>query len=708
MQQYIKKTTEGFKQIQTADAVKESAIEFLERWLRERDFSGYHPQIQWVADQGNFPLLLDSFYQVLPFGTGGRRGPVGIGPNRINPWTIAASAQGHSEYLLKTHGDAHRRGVVIAYDCRRYPDVPHYNHTLPNPVRGITSRDLALVAASVYTANGIPVHFFVNNSTTPNLSFAIRALNAVGGVNISASHNPKEDNGKKIYNEDGGQLIPPFDQILVDTVSAIEKIKHLEISKAQEQKLFHEIPPEIDTLFVKSVVGLSLSKERALKVVYAPLHGVGSVSIYPVLQAAGFDVEMDPATATQDGAFTNVKFNIPNPEVPESFETAIKHAKKVGADVVLASDPDADRLGIAVSHKGNWKLLTGNEMSAILLKFKLDALKNRGELTPKKVMVKTDVTTSLCTMIAHEYGIEVVDDLLVGFKYIADVIKKLEREGREKDFVIGVEESYGYLVGTYARDKDAAGAALLVCELAAEQKKAGKTVVDYLDALYKHYGYVENSLSSIIMQGAVGRAKMSGIQKTLRENPPQSIGSFKMAEIVDFWKGNEHKSETDTVSRNMLSFHLKGNQEIVSAKITIRPSGTEPKTKVYIEVVGRVLGDGVSYEKLDAQKKSIHAVTEELERSFMKTVFQILDIEMPEHAYKLSSLLPLEAKIKYVEIEPEIITLKERRDSGEISHDEFLSQLDALFAIFGKDPIEKISPAFEAKFGTKLRDYLGL
>lgn len=698
---------EGFASLSADASVKEEALKNITRWLTEDIFAEYRPQIEYVASQGNFDLLLDSFYQVMPFGTGGRRGTVGIGTNRINPWTVAASAQGHSEYLIKNHADAKERGVVITYDCRVFPQVPYFNDELPNPVRGITSRKLAEAACEVYAANGLPVKLLSSPRTTPELSFAIRHTHAISGAMISASHNPREDNGKKVYAEDGGQLIPPFDQILVDTVNEIKEIKHVSFEEGKTQGLITEVDKEIDDAYVAAITSLSLSDARDAKIVFSPLHGCGITSVKPVLEHQGFDIHVDPKTAELDGAFPNVKFNVPNPEVAEAFETGIAYANEIGADMVLASDPDADRLGLASREGDSWRLFSGNELSSLLLDYAIRKRKEKGMLAPSNVAVKTDVTTTLITNIAREAGVEAITDLLVGFKYIGNIIAGLEKEGRLADFLGGFEESFGYLIGTYCRDKDAAGAAMYAAELASELKREGKTLGQHLDALYKKHGYVENALSSIVMKGASGKAKIDLIQETLRKNHPTEMGSFKVAQTRDFWDGAAHVSATDTSSRNVLSFIFEASEQFASAKVTIRPSGTEPKTKVYIEVVAKALGEGANDQDLAAQKDATKKVVSEIEAAFMKLVYDVLHINMPSYGLRLSSLLPLEAKIAYIEkVEPGLVELRGKLDNGEMSREDFDAATQKLLEVFGKDPIEKVTAAFEAQHGKKLKDFL--
>lgn len=698
---------EGFSSLKAKDEVKAEALKNIERWLTDEAFQEYRPQIEYVASQNNFDLLLDSFYQIMPFGTGGRRGTVGIGTNRINPWTLAASAQGHSEYLIANHTDAKGRGVVITYDCRVFPTVPYFNDTLPNPVRGITSRKLAEAACEVYAANGLPVKLLSAPRTTPELSFAIRYTRAVSGAMVSASHNPREDNGKKVYSEDGGQLIPPLDQNLVDTVNQIKEIKRIKFEDAKKQGLVTEVDEDIDTAYVSAVTTLSLSDARDAKIVYSPLHGCGITSVQPVLIKLGFNVSIDPQTAELDGSFPNVKFNVPNPEVSEAFETGIAYADQIGADLVIASDPDADRLGIASHEPTGWRLFSGNELSSLLLDYIIRKRQEKRMLKPTNVAVKTDVTTSLLTSIAKDASIEIVGDLLVGFKYIGNVIAGLEKEHRLDDFLGGFEESFGYLIGTYARDKDAAGAAMYVAELASELKREGKTLGEQLDSLYKKHGYVENVLSSIVMKGAAGSAKINLVQEVLRKNHPTQLGSFNVSAVRDFWEGSKHVSLTDTASRNVLSFIFGPSEKCMSAKVTIRPSGTEPKTKVYIEVAMKPLGATAQDSELAQQKEEAKQVVSELELAFMKLVYNILEINMPAYGLRLSSLLPLETKVAYVEkVEPQLVSLRAKLDAGEITKEQFHSEVATLLEIFGKDPIEKISAAFEAQHGKKLRDFL--
>ena len=706
MTDYVAEIEEGFRELHAGDQFKQEALRNIEVWLNDDEFEPYREQILDLVERKEFELLLDSFYQVLPFGTGGRRGPVGIGTNRINPWTIAASAQGHSDYLVKQYGeDARKRGVVLAYDVRKYPDTGLYSNELPNPVKGITSKDLAVVAAQVYAANGIKVHLFDGIRTTPELSFAVRYLKAVAGDMFSASHNPKTDNGKKVYEHSGGQLIPPFDQELADTVNHVTEIRRMDFDEACKRGLIASIGDEIDNAYLRETTSKALTDERDVVVVYSPLHGVGGTSVYETLKRVRFDVVYDEKTKTPDGGFPHVKFNIPNPEVEESFETLFETGEAIGADVLINSDPDADRLGICVKTDTGYEYLNGNEIAAVLTGFILSELSSQGKLPGNPVVVKTLVTTELCRAIAEKFGCRVIGDLLVGVKYIAEEIRKLEEKGEARCFVVGLEESHGYVVGTYARDKDAAPPAVLLCELAAKLKKESKTIIDYLNSIYKEYGYYRNLLSNVVLLGAEGRTKIDMIQEALRKNPPSEIASFKVARLVDKWTGAPHTSSTDTTSLNVLVFELESDEKLM--KVTVRPSGTEPKTKIYFEVGGKPLGLNATDEGLEQEKQRVTALVKELEKDvILRRCYPIIGVDMPERSLALSTLLPVEVKQKYFEVEEEIVNLKSAVENGAMEKDEARKRIDNVLLIFGADPVEKITKAFEMRTGMTLGEFL--
>jgi phosphoglucomutase len=702
-QTLIKKAKKGFETLDLPDNFKSDALDRLQAWLTDQMFAAYVPQIDHLIASGQWEFLLDSFYQVIPFGTGGRRGLVGVGPNRINPWTIQASAQGHSQYLIKAHGaSAKDRGLVLAYDVRRFTDTGRYDPDRPNPVKDLDCRQLAEAAARVYTANGIRVYLFDSTRSTPELSFAIRHLDAVSGCMFSASHNLPTDNGKKVYDQYGGQLIPPHDQDLVDEVTGnVAAIRAMDLDTAVEKKLLRTIGREVDEAYHAAVADLQLSDARGVRILYSPLHGTGLTSVYPVLKDMGFDIHLDPATANLSGAFENVTFNIPNPEVIQSFDTALPNADAIGADVIMSTDPDADRIGIMVRHDGAWKFLNGNEIGIVLTEYAIDQYRKTGRLTQNNVIIKTEVTASLIDTIAVENGIQCIGDLLVGFKYIGECMNRLEAEGRQDDFILGTEESHGFLMGNYARDKDAAGAAVWLAELASQLKADGRTLVDYLDGIYAKYGYCHNFLTEIRLLGAKGIGRIKKIMDHLRENEISVVGDFTVAEKIDRWKGDPqpHLSRTDTSSRNVLILKLADLPDTRSIRITVRPSGTEPKFKIYIEVLGRPF----ELSAIQGAKAQIVSIQEQLERAFMAYCYGILGVDFPERGFLLFWQLPLDDKMTYFEIEEQVAALKAVTDAGERKR-----QLDQLLAFLGANPVQKVDRAFAARYDSGMLAYLGL
>jgi phosphoglucomutase/phosphomannomutase len=599
----LARTKDGFASIPVDEHTKEQALRFLQQWLRESDFAVYQPQLEWLIHSGQWAGLLDRFYQILPFGTGGRRGAVGIGPNRMNPWTLAASIQGHCEYLKERFPGARPLRVVVAYDVRRFEDKRrNYNPELPNPVLHVSSRDFAQHAAEVYAGNGIHVHILPADSkrylATPELSFTIRQLGAHGGLNISASHNPPDDNGCKFYDERGGQPVPPDDQIMADLVDQVTAIKQVAWSDAVRSGRVQFLDEEPHHAYLELIRRESLvppPRFDEIKLVFTPLHGVGSMTAMEALINQGFRVTPVEEQMTPDGQFPNVT-RTPNPEVPESMDRAMATARQHGADLVLATDPDADRLGAmiplgrgAFCGAGDCRYVTGNELAALLTHFKLKKLTEQGHLSRSPIVVTTEVTTRLVTRIARHFKAQIVNNLLVGFKYIADVLWQLEQEGSyedvqgtPEDFVIASEESHGILVTPRIRDKDAAGAALLMAELALDQKRQGRTVLDYLEALFRQFGYFRNEGVSVALGGILGKKNMARMLDSLRATPPREIGGLAVTAYWDLRDEQGHlgpiKGATDLSSRNVLLFHL-GER----ARIALRPSGTEPKAKAYLE-----------------------------------------------------------------------------------------------------------------------------
>ncbi|MFA5932795.1 MAG: L-threonylcarbamoyladenylate synthase [Microgenomates group bacterium] len=689
----------GFKTLGVSDTFQTQALKSLESWLSDPQFKEYVPQIEHLIKNKYWDYLLDSFYQVIPFGTGGRRGEVGIGPNRINPWTIKSSAQGHSQYLLKKHPtDTKDRGIVLAYDIRQFFSNQYFDDNLPNPVKNLTSKDLAKAAAEVYAANDIKIYFFNGIRTTPELSFAIRYKKAIGGDMFSASHNPPDHNGKKIYDEYGGQLIPPDDEELVKEVTEnVGEIKGMNFQEAEDKGLIVTLGEDVDQEYIKAAASVSLSDKRNIKIAYTPLHGCGSTSVVKVLEYLGFKVAIDEKTSSPSGKFENITFNIPNPEVEQSFDTPLKFAKEIGADILLNSDPDADRIGIMVLHDGEWLFLNGNEIAAILAEYSIS--KRAAELNGKGIAIKTLVTTNLISEISKKNNVTLIGDLLVGYKYVAHEMNKLESAGKMDYFIFGCEESHGYNAGNYARDKDAATAAIWLSELAAELKPQGKTLVDYLYDVYSKYGYFRNYLTEVRLPGAEGKAKIDQMQDSLRNNPPQNFGEFEVSNVEDYQKRLPILSDTDMISKNILEFNFKPVAGTISMKVTVRPSGTEPKIKMYYEIGS----EPFAISDVQKVKEQTETIRSNLEKSFMKTCYKIIGIDFPERGFLLFWQLPLDIKLKYFQIEKDIVVLKEISDKTQRQE-----KLDELLKFLGSNPVEKVDKAFQAEYKQSISQYLDL
>ncbi|HWG44903.1 MAG TPA: phospho-sugar mutase [Gemmataceae bacterium] len=651
----LAQAAEGFRGIEADAALKEQALKFLHQWLTEADFTPYRPQLIWLLETKQWPGLLDRFYQILPFGTGGRRGAVGIGPNRMNGWTLRASVQGHCEYLKEQFSGVDAPRVVLAYDVRQFVDQRRqYNPELPNPVLNLSSRDLAQYAASVYVANGIHAHILPSDSrhylATPELSFTIRYLQAHGGLNISASHNPPDDNGGKFYDERGGQPVPPEDQIMADLVDQVRVIKSLPWSEAQRSGRLHWLDETPHRAYIDLCRKQSLippPKHDDFKVVFTPLHGVGALTAMETLVEQGFRVVPVTEQMTPDGQFPNVT-KTPNPEVPESMDRAAVTARANNADLVLATDPDADRLGAMVPpltlpspplggegrvRGGEWHVITGNQIATLLTHFKLNKLTQQGRLPSSPIVVRTEVTTSQVTRIARHFKAQIVENLLVGFKYIADVLWHLDREGAYEDvtgtpndFVIAVEESHGVLVTPHIRDKDAAGAALLMAELALDQKRRGQTVLDYLERLAREFGYFRNEGVSMFMRGLEGKQQMTRMLDRLRTTPPREIAGLTVTSVEDLrdeqGRFGPLKGATDAASRNVLIFRC-GER----ARVVLRPSGTEPKAKIYLEACSPPRPSGMSDDDWRHGCQEVDALMKQLSIDFKRQALQLIGLD---------------------------------------------------------------------------------
>lgn len=517
---------------------------------------------------GNEDEILDRFYRNLEFGTAGLRGIIGAGTNRMNIYTVNQATQGLADYL---NANFESPSVAIAYDSRIKSDV------------------FARSAAGVLAANGIRVYFYSELVPTPMLSFAVRRLKCQSGIIITASHNPASYNGYKCYDPEGYQMT---DEAAAETYEYIQKtdmfdgVKTVDFDKALNDGMISYIGEDIIEEFYAEVEKQCLNKEACknagLNVIYSPLNGTGNKPVRAILKRIGIEnVAVVPEQELPDGNFPTCPF--PNPEIRQAFECALKMAEKKSADLLLATDPDCDRVGIAVPDKnGSYVLMTGNEVGVLIANYLLSQRKEKGLMPENPIIVKSIVTTEMVTAVAAKYGCE-VKNLLTGFKYIGELVTNLEKNGEQNRFIVGMEESYGYLAGIHARDKDAVVASMLICEMAAFYKTQGKTLLDVINELYAEYGAYLNKVLNFGFEGAQGMAKMKSIMTELRENQPKEIAGLSVLQVLDY----ERSTDTDNLTGNVTPITLP-KSNVLSYKlpngcgVIVRPSGTEPKIKVYI------------------------------------------------------------------------------------------------------------------------------
>lgn len=560
---------DSLKAAAAAGKLSQNSPANVENWLSRDCMSQYHDRIRELIQSESWEALDSMFWTAIPFGTGGRRGPMGeLGPATINDRTIAESAHGLAAYLRKS-GVTEGGAAVVTSDTRN--KSPHF----------------ARLTATTLAAHGLTVHLFAEHRATPQLSYAVRQLNCDVGVMVSASHNPPADNGFKAYWSNGAQVVAPHDKGIIAEVDHAEVIPSVDYDEAVAAGQIKIIGPEADDSYLSEVVALSETANRNVSAVFTPLHGVGETSIYRILQKAGFDqVHILEEQREPNGDFPNVPKHLPNPELVEVFDPALNWIKQNNhdADLVLASDPDADRLGVMVrSSTGDFVAISGNQTGALITDYLLSKFKAAGKLTSDHFVVETLVTTPLVKSIAESYSAKAYHELLVGFKWIAQT---LEANGPEK-FVFGCEESIGFLAGNYCRDKDGAVGALFILELAAELKAEGKTLLDHLDSLYTKHGYHKEDQTSIYCTGPSGKAKIDGLMQTLRENPPAGFGDVKFESVTDYSTGTrksipagELLAEGIKPTGDLLIYRSDESQPI-RIQIAGRPSGTEPKIKFY-------------------------------------------------------------------------------------------------------------------------------
>ncbi|EHL68373.1 MULTISPECIES: phospho-sugar mutase [Bacillus cereus group] len=516
----------------------------------------------------------DSFYKNLEFGTGGMRGELGAGTNRLNVYTVRKATKGLASFIEKLGEEAKKRGVVVAYDSR---------HKSP---------EFAMEVAATLGARGITTYVFESLRPTPVLSFAVRHLHTVSGIVLTASHNPPEYNGYKVYGEDGGQLPPKEADELISYVNAVEDELTVEVANVEQLKadgLLHIIGQEVDDAYAAELNNVIINKEmvekvgKDLKIVFTPLHGTSNISVRRGLKEVGFtDVTVVKEQELPDPNFSTVKS--PNPEEHAAFEYAIRDGEKVGADVLIATDPDADRLGVAVrNHNGEFQVLTGNQTGALMLDYLLSQKKENGTLPENGVVLKTIVTSEIGRTIAKAYGLDTIDTL-TGFKFIGEKIRQYEESG-QYEFQFGYEESYGYLIRPFCRDKDAVQSVLFACEVAAYYKSQGKTLYDGLLEVFEKYGFFREDLVSLTLKGKDGAEKIQEMMATFRENPPKEVAGLTVVAVEDYKASivtslqDGHKEEIHLPKSNVLKYQLEDG-----SWFCLRPSGTEPKIKFYFGV----------------------------------------------------------------------------------------------------------------------------
>lgn len=546
-------------------------------WL-ESDYFDEDTKNELKAIADNEKEIEDRFYKGLQFGTGGLRGVIGAGENRMNIYTVRKATQGLANYIIDEKGQD--KGVAIAYDSR------------------MMSPEFARETALCLNANGIKTYLFPELRPTPELSFAVRHLGCIAGVVITASHNPAQYNGYKVYWEDGGQITPPHDKNIMDQVARVtgyEMVKTMSESEAVAADLFHIIGEEVDTLYFEEVKNQIINSEvianvKDLKIVYTPLHGTGLVPVTTVLKKLGFEnVYVVEEQAKPDGRFPTVEY--PNPEEKSAFKLALELAIQKDADIVMATDPDADRLGLFVKVKtGEYVSFNGNMIGTLIAEYILREKKKKELLPENAAVVSTIVTTDMIKPICKEYGVKFIETL-TGFKYIGEQIKFFEKD-HSYEYMFGLEESYGCLAGTYARDKDACSAVAMLCEVAAYYKNRNMTLWDGINALYEKYGAYAEELSYIVLQGKEGLERIEEIMTMLRTNAPKKLGDFHVEAVRDYKAGMKMDFETGKVEEtnlpvsNVLYYELQDG-----AWCAVRPSGTEPKIKFYIGAKSDSLDD---------------------------------------------------------------------------------------------------------------------
>lgn len=550
----------------TDGKLTKAALTNLTAWLTEPRYADFASQVAEHIRAGNWQQLDNVFWTVIPFGTGGRRGRMyPIGSNAINDRTIGESAQGLADYV-KSAIPIGPWSCAIAFD-------PRHN-----------SRHFAELCAEVMIAAGFEVYFLEEIRSTPELSFTVREKKCTCGIMVTASHNPPSDNAVKVYWSTGGQVMPPHDKGIIERVMSTQKISRGNFMEAYAAGKIHFVKDQIDPLYQKAVLSQRFEGPRNLKLIYSPLHGVGATGVIPVLKQDGFtEVELYGPHSEPNGDFPNVPGHVSNPENAVVFDDIITRAKTTGAELILATDPDSDRLGAASPKtkdiSGDWHVFNGNQIAALLCDFVLERRKKEGKLSANNLVITTLVTSGILKRLADSYGIGIINNLPVGYKWICS---EMDKQGAER-VAFSAEESHGYLVGSYARDKDGVVACMLMAELAASLKAEGKTLYQKLESLYWQHGFHYEKLINIGMEGSAGMARMKSLMERFRTDPPQTLGGIKVSAIRDYEKGEQRTasgivSRLDAPKADLIFFDLERKGNYIAA----RPSGTEPKVKFYL------------------------------------------------------------------------------------------------------------------------------
>ncbi|MEI6524551.1 MAG: phospho-sugar mutase [Planctomycetota bacterium] len=549
----------------------ESAVKNISDWLNQPRYAEYREELVAHIERGDWKKLDDAFWTVIPFGTGGRRGRMyPIGSNAINDRTIGESAQGLADYVLSQPVSG-RLSCAIAYDTRH------------------RSRHFAELCASIMVANGFEVVFLDGYRATPQLSFAVRNFGCSCGIMVTASHNPPSDNAVKVYWSTGGQVLPPHDEKIIDGVMKVQQIRRVAFDQALAEGKIRFVTQEVDEKFQQVALKSAWKGSRDVKIVYSPLHGVGGFVVPSLLRAAGFtEVHEYGPHSTPDGDFPNVPGHVSNPENSAVFDAIVVYAKSIGADIALATDPDCDRMGcscpLTLDPASPWATLNGNQLGVLLTDYVISKRKQAGDLPKDAYVIKTLVTSEMIRRVAESKGVRCEGNIHVGFKWIAGLMDACGPEG----FLFGTEESHGYLIGTYARDKDGAAACLLMAQLAADLKAAGKTLHQRLDELMIEHGVYIEDLINVQMEGSQGMSDMKKLMEKLRTTPPASIGGLPVLAVRDYGslvrKTAQGASEAiEAPKSNMLMLELGNIEGVPSGNaIAVRPSGTEPKIKFYL------------------------------------------------------------------------------------------------------------------------------